>query len=256
MSEKIQKVLANAGVGSRRQVEAWIQEGRITVNGRLATIGDRMTYHDKVCVDGREIKLIKSKNQKSRVLLYHKPEGEMCTRQDPEGRPTIFERLPIIRNSRWICVGRLDFNTSGLLLITNDGELANNLMHPSSEIEREYAVRIRGEVTPEIVAKLEKGVQLEDGLARFNQIVDAGGSGSNHWYHVVVKEGRNRLVRRLWESLGFTVSRLIRIRFGNVYLPAGLRRGQYAELIDDEVAELEYFISELNREKSTGETGK
>lgn len=238
MSEKIQKVLANAGVGSRRQVEGWIQEGRVTVNGRTATIGDRMTYHDNVCVDGREIKLIKSQHQKSRVLLYHKPEGEMCTRDDPEGRPTIFESLPMIRNSRWICVGRLDFNTSGLLLITNDGELANQLMHPSSEIEREYAVRIRGDVTADTLEKLEKGVKLEDGMARFNSIVDAGGTGSNHWYHVIVKEGRNRLVRRLWEALGFSVSRLIRIRFGPVYLPAGLRRGKFTELTEEEVSEL------------------
>jgi 23S rRNA pseudouridine2605 synthase len=242
MSEKIQKILANAGVGSRRQVEAWIQEGRVTVNGRLATIGDRMTYHDTVCVDNREIKLIKSKNQKSRVLIYHKPEGEMCTRNDPEGRPTIFESLPLIRNSRWICVGRLDFNTSGLLLITNDGELANHLMHPSSEIEREYAVRIRGEVTPEILAKLKNGVRLEDGMARFQQITDAGGTGANHWYHVIVTEGRNRLVRRLWEALDLTVSRLIRIRFGNVYLPSGLRSGKHVELNDDEMTLLEDFI--------------
>lgn len=246
MSEKIQKVLANAGVGSRRQVEAWIQEGKITVNGRTATIGDRMTYHDLVCVEGREIKLVKSKNQKSRVLLYHKPEGEMCTRNDPEGRPTIFESLPLIRNSRWICVGRLDFNTSGLLLITNDGELANQLMHPSSEIEREYAVRIRGDVTGTTLEQLERGVKLEDGMARFNKVTEAGGNGTNHWYHVTVKEGRNRLVRRVWEALGFTVSRLIRIRFGSVYLPSGLRRGKHVELGDDEVAELEKYIKKIN----------
>jgi len=247
MSEKIQKMLANAGLGSRRQIEGWIQEGRITVNGRTASIGDRMTYHDKVLVDGREVKLIKSKNQKTRVLIYHKPEGEMCTRHDPEGRPTIFERLPLIRNSRWICVGRLDFNTSGLLLITNDGELANLLMHPSSNIEREYAVRIRGEVTPEMVNKLQKGVQLEDGLARVDHLIDAGGNGSNHWYHVTVKEGRNRLVRRLWEALGLTVSRLIRIRYGNVYLPSGLRRGKFVELNVDEVAQLEQFVKLLGQ---------
>lgn len=250
MSEKIQKMLANAGIGSRRQIEGWIQEGRITVNGRVATIGDRMTQHDNVCVDGREIKLIKSKNQKTRVLIYHKPEGEMCTRNDPEGRPTIFDNLPIIRNSRWICVGRLDFNTSGLLLITNDGELANHLMHPRSELEREYAVRIRGEVTEEIAKKLHKGVQLEDGPARFDQIVDAGGSGggANHWYHVIVKEGRNRLVRRLFESQDLAVSRLIRIRYGNVYLPSSLRSGRHVELNDDEVGELLAFIKRLNRE--------
>ncbi len=246
MSEKIQKILANAGIGSRRQVENLIQEGRITVNGRLATIGDRMTYHDTVCVDGREIKLIRSKNQKTRVLMYHKPEGEICTRNDPEGRPTIFDRLPLIRNSRWICVGRLDFNTSGLLLITNDGELANLLMHPSSNIEREYAVRIHGEVTLEILDRLLKGVKLEDGFAKFDEIKDAGGSGANHWYHVIVKEGRNRLVRRLWEALGFTVSRLIRIRFGNVYLPAGLRRGRHVELTADELITLESFLKQTH----------
>lgn len=250
MSEKIQKVLANAGVGSRRQVEAWIQEGRITINGRLATIGDRMTYHDKVCVDDREIHLVKSKNQKSRVLLYHKPEGEMCTRNDPEGRPTIFERLPIIRNSRWICIGRLDYNTTGLLLITNDGELANHMMHPSSELEREYAVRIQGEVDGLDLEKLKRGIKLEDGWAHFDKIVDAGGSGTNHWFHVVVKEGRNRLVRRLWEALGFTVSRLTRIRYGNVYLPTRLKRGQFVELDEQEVDELEYFLTCLAEKNS------
>ncbi len=249
MSEKIQKVLANAGVGSRRQIEGWISEGRITVNGRVATIGDRMTYTDNVCVDGREVKLMRSKTQKTRVLLYHKPEGEMCTRNDPEGRPTIFESLPIIRNSRWICVGRLDFNTSGLLLITNDGDLAHKLMHPSSCIEREYAVRIRGDVSLEHLAKLQDGVELEDGLAHFEQISDGGGSGSNHWFHVVVKEGRNRLVRRLWESLGYTVSRLIRVRFGNVYLPSGLKRGKHIELTEDEISALTLFLNQLEMQQ-------
>ncbi|OGT34937.1 MAG: 23S rRNA pseudouridylate synthase B [Gammaproteobacteria bacterium RIFCSPHIGHO2_12_FULL_37_14] len=243
MTEKIQKILAHAGIASRRQIEVWIQAGRISVNGKIATLGDRMTYHDKVCVDGREIKLIKSHQQKSRVLLYYKPEGELCTRHDPEGRPTIFERLPLMRNSRWICVGRLDFNTSGLLLITNDGTLANRLMHPSSQIEREYAVRVRGEVTPETITKLKKGIKLEDGIGHFNQITDAGGSGANRWYHVIVTEGRNRLVRRLWENLGFTISRLIRIRFGPIYLPAGLRRGQYVELSDEEIQLLPSVIS-------------
>jgi 23S rRNA pseudouridine2605 synthase len=247
MSEKIQKILANAGLGSRRQIEMWIREGKIVVNGKVAHIGDRMTYHAKVCVNGREINLLKSKKQKSRVLLYHKPEGEICTRNDPEKRPTIFDRLPLIRNSRWICVGRLDFNTSGLLLITNDGELANHLMHPKSEIEREYAVRVHGEVSEGMLAKLEKGVKLEDGMARFEKIQDAGGSGSNHWFHVIVKEGRNRLVRRLWEALGFNISRLIRIRFGPVYLPSGLRRNHYIELSPEEVEELENFIQTLQK---------
>lgn len=246
MSEKIQKVLANAGLASRRQIEAWIAAGRITLNGRLATIGDRMTYHDVVCVDGREIKLARSKNQKTRVLIYHKPEGEICSRNDPEGRPTIFERLPLIRNSRWICVGRLDFNTSGLLLITNDGELANHLMHPRSQIEREYAVRIRGEVPEEALMKLHKGIDLEDGPGRFTEITDAGGQGSNHWYHVTVTEGRNRFVRRMWEALDFTVSRLIRVRFGNIYLPNNLRRGHFVELHEDELESLNRFIREQN----------
>jgi 23S rRNA pseudouridine2605 synthase len=247
MSEKIQKILANAGIASRRQIESWIQAGRITLNGRLATLGERMTYHDKICIDGREIKLVKSQHQKTRVLLYHKPEGEMCTRNDPENRPTIFERLPLIRNSRWVCVGRLDFNTAGLLLITNDGDLANQLMHPRANLEREYAVRIHGELTPEIMARLKKGVMLEDGLAHFDEIVDAGGSGSNHWYHVTVKEGRNRLVRRLFESQRFTVSRLIRVRFGEVCLSSQLRRGRHVELTEEEVMRL---IATLQQEQS------
>ena len=253
MSEKIQKILANAGLGSRRQIETWIQEGRIAVNGKVSHIGDRMTYRDIITVDGREIKLVKSKNQKTRVLIYHKPEGQMCTRNDPEGRPTIFESLPLIRNSRWICVGRLDFNTSGLLLITNDGDLANQLMHPSSAIEREYAVRIRGDVTPDVEDQLQAGVMLEDGLAKFDQLSEAGGTGANHWYHVVVKEGRNRLVRRLWESQDLTVSRLIRIRFGNVYLPSGLKRGRHVELTEDEIQRLTQFIEELNRHQLRSE---
>ncbi|MBA3660365.1 MAG: pseudouridine synthase [Gammaproteobacteria bacterium] len=235
MSEKIQKILAHAGVGSRRQVEAWIGEGRITINGKVAVIGDRMSYHDSVFMDGREVKLSKSHQQKTRVLLYNKPEGELCTRHDPERRPTIFENLPMIRNSRWITVGRLDFNTSGLLLITNDGELAHKLMHPSSQIEREYAVRIRGEVTPAALNKLEQGLYLEDGLAQFKTIVDAGGSGSNHWYHVTVSEGRNRLVRRMWEKLDYSVSRLIRVRFGSIFLPPYLRRGKFKELDEEEI---------------------
>jgi 23S rRNA pseudouridine2605 synthase len=249
MSEKIQKVLANTGIGSRRQIEVWIGEGRITVNGRVAIIGDRMTYTDKVCVDGREIKLARSKSQQSRVLLYHKPEGEMCTRNDPDGRPTIFDSLPIIRNSRWICVGRLDYNTSGLLLITNDGDLAHKLMHPSSSIEREYAVRVRGDVSAEHLVQLRKGIELEDGKACFEQITDGGGTGTNHWYHVIVKEGRNRLVRRLWESLHYDVSRLIRIRFGNVYLPSNLKRGRHVELNEEEIASLTMFLNQLEMQK-------
>lgn len=238
MSEKIQKILANAGLGSRRQVEEWLRQGRISVNGTIAKLGDRMTNDDAVRVDGRDIHLVKSRSQKPRVILYHKPEGEICSRNDPEGRSTIFDHLPALRNGRWISVGRLDFNTSGVLLLTNNGELANRLMHPSSNIEREYAVRIQGQTTPEMIKKLKKGVRLEDGPAHFEQINDAGGQGTNHWYHVLVKEGRNRMVRRLWESQGVVVSRLIRIRFGHITLPRMLRRGKWTELTPDEVATL------------------
>jgi 23S rRNA pseudouridine2605 synthase len=238
MTEKIQKVLANAGLASRRQIENWLKEGRIIVNGQIAKLGDRMSPTDRVRVDGREVKLIKSLTKKQRVLLYHKPEGEICTRSDPEKRPTIFDHLPLLRNGRWIAVGRLDFNTSGLLLLTNDGELAHRLMHPSTQIEREYAVRIQGVVTAEMIKTLKKGVLLEDGHANFLQITDAGGEGTNHWYHVMVKEGRNRLIRRLWETQGVKVSRLIRIRFGGLTLPRLLRRGKWTELTPEEIAQI------------------
>ena len=238
MSEKIQKILANAGLASRRQIESWLREDRIIINGKIAKLGDRITPDAKVVVDGREIKLLKSTAKKSRVLLYHKPEGEICSRSDPEGRPTVFDHLPLLRNGRWITVGRLDFNTSGVLLLTNDGELANRLMHPSTQIEREYAVRIKGQVSPLMLKTLKKGVKLEDGIAHFEQITDAGGEGSNHWYHVIVREGRNRFVRRLWESQNVIVSRLIRIRFGSIVLPRLLRRGKWTELEKNEVAKL------------------
>ena len=238
MSEKIQKILANAGLASRRQIESWLREDRIIINGKIAKLGDRITPDAKVVVDGREIKLLKSTAKKSRVLLYHKPEGEICSRSDPEGRPTVFDHLPLLRNGRWITVGRLDFNTSGVLLLTNDGELANRLMHPSTQIEREYAVRIKGQVSPLMLKTLKKGVKLEDGIAHFEQITDAGGEGSNHWYHVIVREGRNRFVRRLWESQNVIVSRLIRIRFGSIVLPRLLRRGKWTELEKNEVTKL------------------
>ncbi len=230
MSEKIQKVLANAGLGSRRQIEGWIQEGRITVNGTTAKIGDRINLDVAISIDGRPIKLVKSVAKKTRVLIYNKPEGEICTRSDPEKRPTVFMNLPLLRNSRWIAVGRLDINTQGLLLFTNNGELANQLMHPSNEMEREYAVRVHGVVSPEMIKRLKTGVKLEDGEARFEKLTEAGGEGSNRWFHVVVKEGRNRLVRRLWESQGVEISRLMRVRFGSVLLPRGLHRGHWQEM--------------------------
>ncbi len=238
MSEKIQKVLANAGLASRRQIENWLREKRISVNGAIANLGDRITLDAKVRVDGRDIHLANTTAKKCRVLLYHKPTGEICTRSDPKNRPTVFDQLPLLRQGRWISIGRLDFNTSGILLLTNDGELANQLMHPSSEIEREYAVRIQGQVSPATIKLLKKGVKLDDGHAHFTEIRDAGGEGTNHWYHVIVKEGRNRLVRRLFESQHLNVSRLIRIRFGAITLPRALRRGKWAELPFDDINKL------------------
>lgn len=234
MSEKLQKVLARAGVGSRREMEQWISDGRISVNGKVAQLGDRVTEEDTIRVDGRPLD-VPAIAPRVRVLAYHKPVGEVCSRSDPEGRPTIFDNLPRLRSGRWIAVGRLDLNTAGLLLITNEGELANKLMHPSSEVEREYAVRILGEVTEEMLTQLRKGVMLEDGPAHFESIVDAGGQGSNHWYHVMLKEGRNREVRRLWESQGLTVSRLTRVRYGSVVLRRGLPMGRWDELDESTV---------------------
>jgi 23S rRNA pseudouridine2605 synthase len=238
MSEKIQKVLAAAGLGSRREIEGWIKEGRIAVNGQIAKLGDRITEAEKVAVDGRLVQLVKSQSQRTRILLYHKPEGQICTRADPENRPTIFDRLPLIRNGRWIAIGRLDFNTAGLLLLTNDGELANLLMHPSTEIEREYAVRVQGEVDKAMLSRLKKGVELSDGRAHFDDISDAGGEGTNHWYHVIVREGRNRMVRRLWESQDVRVSRLIRVRYGNLTLPRLLPKGRWDELEKEQISAL------------------
>lgn len=225
--EKLQKVLARAGLGSRRELEAAISAGRAEVNGLPAMLGDRVKPSDRLVFDGRPVTV--SETQRL-VLIYNKPEGEVCTRDDPEGRPTVFARLPALPEGRWLSVGRLDINTSGLLLFTTDGELANRLMHPSQQIEREYAVRVLGEVTPEMVAQMHAGVMLEDGLARFTDIQCFGGSGSNVWYHVVIMEGRQREVRRLWESQGVVVSRLKRVRYGNVFLDADLRMGQWKTL--------------------------
>lgn len=235
MSEKLQKVLARAGLGSRRQIEEWIKEQRIAVDGVTAKIGTRITGKEKVTLDNKAVLVIPSSAQTTRLLLYHKPEGEICSRSDPEGRPTVFDNLPRLAGGRWISIGRLDINTLGLLLFTNDGGLANRLMHPKYEVEREYAVRVLGEVTPETLERLQKGVRLEDGIGRFTQIVDAGGKGANHWYHVVVKEGKNRLVRRLWESQRIKVSRLIRVRFGAISLPRTLKSGRCIELSPDAI---------------------
>lgn len=235
--ERLQKVLARAGIGSRRQIEQWISEGRIKVGGQPATLGQRVTPQQTITVDGHAVTSL-AHAARPRVLVYHKPEGEVCTASDPQGRPTVFANLPRIRNARWIAIGRLDFNTSGLLLFTTDGELAHRLMHPSGEIEREYAVRVLGEVTDEMIARLKEGVTLDDGPARFDSIVDAGGTGANRWYHVTLREGRNREVRRLWEAVGGKVSRLIRVRYGNVTLPRHIRAGRSDDLDAESTAVL------------------
>lgn len=236
--EKLQKVLARAGVGSRREMERVISEGRVRVNDVVARLGDRVEMSDKVVVDGKLIKLQESENFRRRVLLYNKPEGEICSRSDPEGRPTVYDRLPRLQGERWISVGRLDFNTSGLLLFTNDGELANKLMHPSSVIDREYLVRIQGDVDEDMKDRLRKGVMLDDGMAKFTDVVDGAGDGRNRWFYCVVMEGRNREVRRLWESQGVKVSRLKRVRYGNVFIPSHVRVGQWLELADREFNDL------------------
>jgi 23S rRNA pseudouridine2605 synthase len=228
-SEKLQKVLARAGMGSRRELEEWISAGRVKVNGQVATLGDRVTGDDRITVDGKKLAAPSSKAGHS-ILLYNKPLGEICTRNDPEGRPTVFDHLPQLQHARWVTVGRLDINTTGLLLFTTDGELANKLMHPSTRIEREYAVRVMGEVTDEMLRNLTRGIELEDGIAHFEGISDGGGEGANHWYHVVIQEGRNREVRRLWESQGVKVSRLKRVRYGNIQIPSYVRAGKFTEL--------------------------
>jgi 23S rRNA pseudouridine2605 synthase len=231
MSDKLQKVLANAGVGSRREMEKWIEAGRISVNGKLATLGDRVEPADKIRVDGNPLST-SSDTPACRVLMYNKPEGELCSRKDPEGRATVFDRLPAIKNGRWIAVGRLDINTSGLLLFTNDGELANRLMHPKHEVEREYSVRVFGEVEDKMLKRLTTGVELEDGKAKFTDIVKKPGDeeSQNTWYNVCLSEGRNREVRRLWESQGVQVSRLMRVRYGTLELQKRLPQGGWVEL--------------------------
>lgn len=228
-SQKLQKVLAAAGLGSRREIESWIAAGRVQVNGRAAAIGERVVGSERISVDGRTVRFGHAP-QRPRVLLYHKPAGEIVSRHDPQQRPTVFDQLPRLRGAKWVSVGRLDFNTEGLLILTDSGDLANRLMHPRYGQEREYAVRVLGELSPDHLARLEQGLRLEDGMVRFERVEPAGGSGANRWYRVVLMEGRYREVRRAFEALGFTVSRLIRVRFGGIVLPASLRRGRYVEL--------------------------
>ena len=232
-TEKLQKILAAKGFGSRREIEQWIADGRVRVNGKPATLGERASDTDSIELDGRKVD---QKPQSHRIILYNKAEGEVTTRKDEEGRPTVFDRLPKLSGQRWINVGRLDINTSGLLLFTTDGTLANKLMHPSSGIDREYLVRVFGEVTEECLDKLRNGVELEDGMARFSDISEkqhAGGEGSrsqNKWFTVCLMEGRNREVRRLWESQEVQVNRLKRVRYGPILLPSYVRVGQWIDL--------------------------
>jgi len=240
--EKLQKVLARTGLGSRREMERWIEEGRVSVDGRPASLGDRVGRKARIAIDGKPLNAAPA--EETRCILYHKPTGEVCSRKDPQGRRTVFERLPKLKSGRWISIGRLDYNTSGLLLFTTDGELANALMHPSSNIEREYMVRVMGDVDEDSLQRMVDGVMLDDGMARFTDIVDGGGDGINRWFYVVIMEGRNREVRRLWESQGFTVSRLKRVRYGEVFIPSKVKQGQWIELSPKEVKSL-YRMADL-----------
>ena len=232
--QRLHKVLASCGFGSRRAMEEMILAGRITVNREPADVGQKVSPGDEVRINGELVK-VRFAEPRARILMYHKPAGEIVTRDDPEGRPTVFGRLPNIGNGKWIAIGRLDFNTEGLLLFTNSGELANKMMHPRYEVEREYAVRVMGLLTPEQERSLTTGIELDDGLGRVEKLSDGGGEGANHWYHIVIKEGRNREVRRLFEALGLTVSRLIRTRYGTIAMPSQVKRGQTLELTPDEV---------------------
>jgi len=232
--ERIQKFLANQGAGSRRQIDSLLQQGRISVNGKQAKPGDQIDGREKIAIDGKLLRLQRH-IARPKILMYHKPVGQVCTRADPEGRDDVYQNLPRLNQGRWVSIGRLDFNTSGLLLFTSDGELANRLMHPSFEVEREYAVRVHGAVSDEMLQQLRDGIELDDGPGHFDEILDSGGSGSNHWYHVILKEGRNREVRRLWEAVGVEVSRLVRVRYEQFKLPKWLKPGKHRFLDEDVV---------------------
>lgn len=243
--ERIQKWLAARGLGSRREIEDWIREGRLRINGKPAELGQKITGHERISLDGRPLRVSPEKDPPRKILMYHKPVGEICTRKDPEGRKSVFQSLPRLRQGRWVSIGRLDLNTAGLLLFTNDGGLANVLMHPSAEIEREYWVRVAGDVSEETLDMLRRGVELEDGFAKFDDIqplhaLHEDDEQYNRYFSVILKEGRNREVRRLWEAAGCQVSRLKRTRFGNISLPKELAAGRYREL---SVAETSALLS-------------
>lgn len=259
-SEKLQKALARSGHGSRRELEEWIVAGRISVNGKPAHIGQRVSARDRIKVNGKLVSL-RFAPRLPRILLYHKPEGEIVTRDDPQGRPSVFDRLPQLRSGRWVAVGRLDFNTSGLLIFTTSGELANRLMHPRYAMEREYAVRLHGALTEAQKSELTSGVALDDGVARLDAVEEGGGEGANRWYRVILSEGRNREVRRLFEALGLTVSRLMRVRYGPIALPPRLKRGMCQELDEQELRALDAQLPGLSSkpqavEKTPAKTGR
>lgn len=241
-SVKLQKFLAQKGLGSRREMEALIATGEVSVNGKIAVVGDRVGASDVVRIGKRVIRL-NPQESLPKVLLYHKPEGEIVSRHDPEDRPSVFDKLPHLRSSKWIAIGRLDFNTSGLLIFTTDGALANRLMHPRFEMEREYAVRVLGKLTAEQMTQLTTGVDLADGRAAFSYLAEQGGEGINHWYRVILKEGKNREVRRMFEAIGLSVSRLMRVRFGPINLPPRIKRGQWLELDEKEIRRLLSLIA-------------
>lgn len=259
MSEKLQKILANAGLGSRREIEKWIAAGRVSVNGSIATLGDRASEKDLIRLDGNPVSLKSKDEVYTRVLAYHKPLNEVSTAKDPQGRATVFDSLPRTKFGRWISIGRLDINTTGLLLFTNNGELAHRLMHPSYQVERRYAVRVFGEVTDEMLKNLQKGVLIDGDLCQFDSIVDKGGEGANHWYEVSLSEGKNREVRKLWQSQGVEVSRLIRVQYGPVDLPKNLSRGRWVDLDEaaiNNLAEMVKLKVTARREKPTQQRTK
>jgi 23S rRNA pseudouridine2605 synthase len=244
--QKIHKVLAQAGLGSRREMEELIRAGRVKVNGSLAQVGMRVQPGDVIRVGKRQV-TVRDSAKLPRIILYHKPEGEIVSHDDPQGRPSVFDRLPPMRRGKWLAIGRLDYNTSGLLMFTTSGELANRLMHPRYEVEREYAVRIIGKLGDDEVRSLKKGVHLVDGVARFEELEERGGRGLNNWYRVVLREGRNRIVRRMFEAVGYKVSRLMRVRFGTVSLPFALRRGAWRELDDEHTSAILAWSATLVR---------